>query len=249
MRTTLLAVLTVLALVAFAATPAHAAITASGSVISVQAAPTGTLNGNTVASNTSIFVWFERTTTLGSGFGADHDGSTGTFTTTGSLTAGTIAAGTRVSSYYVHFDQANTTGSTVLSNAAQQFITFDQQILGIELLTGTFNGGAGDTAFSPAGLTYGTLQARGLELGGGGNGDRFAIASGGGSWTLTLTRLRVVNGGVDSIRIITAAPLATPEPGTWALFGLGALGLGAYVLRRRKRCLPAETEDADATTT
>jgi hypothetical protein len=38
---------------------------------------------------------------------------------------------------------------------------------------------------------------------------------------------------LDAIRL-DSAPAAVPEPGTLALFGLGAAGVGAWVVRRRK---------------
>ncbi|MCE9635899.1 MAG: PEP-CTERM sorting domain-containing protein [Planctomycetes bacterium] len=59
-----------------------------------------------------------------------------------------------------------------------------------------------------------------------------------GTWTLTA--VNPVNDGPHSIVSFQLTGIATPEPGTWALFGLGAMGLGAGARRRRAKAAAAK---------
>ena len=124
----------------------------------------------------------------------------------------------------VHFDP---TAVTRLSNAAQQVITFDKPIVGVFPLNNALNNS--DATFAPAGLTYGyTNNNRDFELGNGNNRDRFSISA--DRMTLTILNVRAGNNNMDQLRVLIA-----PEPSTWALFGLGAVGLGVVVRHRRRR--------------
>ncbi len=59
------------------------------------------------------------------------------------------------------------------------------------------------------------------------------------SGTWTLTAVNPINDGPHSIVAFQLSGIVTPEPGTWALFGLGAIGLGAFARRRRAKAAAA----------
>jgi hypothetical protein len=191
-------------------------VSTSGSITQI-AAPTGTLNGNTLESDTTMYLWFETTVTSPGSLNVDHVG-TGTVNSSGSANPQTIAPAF-VESYVVHFDQAGGGNATLTAT-----ITFDHAITGIWHSTGGL--GASDGTFAPSGLTYGSLGARGLELGTNSSQDRYSISSDG--LTLTIIQVRGAGNDVDQLRI-----LVSPEPGTGALLGMGVLALIGVVVRRR----------------
>ena len=61
---------------------------------------------------------------------------TGTFNTTGSISGGSISSGTEVNSYFIHFDRI---GQFANLGGVSGSITFDQDILGLILLTNNIN--------------------------------------------------------------------------------------------------------------
>ena len=79
---------------------------------------------------------------------------------TGLLTPATIAAGTCVNSYFLHFDRVTNVGFTRLTGSA----TFDLPIIGVIVLTSQLD--ASDATLGHPGTTYpiGTAAARGLEF-------------------------------------------------------------------------------------
>jgi len=196
---------------------AFAGIVTTGSVISVATPPADNANG-TLTSASLIYVWYEGKTTTASAVTLERDGATGNFNGLGGPTS-TLAAGSTVDSFLVHFDTPS--GTTTLSNAAQQSITFNNEILGVILSTVQL--GATDTTFGASGTTYTSPNGRGME-----SSDLFTISA--DRRTLTIRSLRVGAAFVDDLRVIV-----NPEPGTFALFGLGVLALGGLITRRRKR--------------
>ena len=56
-----------------------------------------------------------------------------------------------------------------------------------------------------------------------------------GVWTLSYTNGANVGGQITSFSLTLTTTSATPEPGTFALFGLGAVGLGIAARRRRRK--------------
>lgn len=135
------------------------------------------------------------------------------------MTPGTIAAGTRVNSYLLHFD-------TELEQSVQASgsVTFDESILGLAVLPATLLGSDGLTGL--AGVMYPQGDQRGFEL--------EQTGEGGGLDSVTLsTDRRTVsfdlrNGTrVDQVRVITAVP----EPAAIVLFAIGA---GVFTVGRRR---------------
>ena len=206
-----------LAALASLAASAQAGIASTSGAILEIAHPTGTLSSNTLESDTTMYVWFERTVTGPGALTLNHVGP-GTVNSNGSANPQTVSPGF-AHSYLVHFDQAGGGNATLGAS-----ITFEGMILGVWHTNAGLNGS--DATFAPAGLTYASLNARGFELGTGGGQDRYAISADG--HTLTILQARSSGSGVDQLRI-----LVNPEPGTGALLGLGVAGLAALVLRRR----------------
>jgi len=227
-----------LALVLLASTTAQAGIVAtSANVSTVTPAPfttgaPGSLNeGNTTyesgagatITTPTYFLWEEG---LYQGTSGNSDwAGTGLVSTNTQL--GSFAFGGEVTSYYLRFDPSGQAGGAqTVTNAS---ITFDKRIIGV-FVTGTSQANS-DAAFAPTGLTYGDFvggNQRGMELNGAGTSDRFTISANG--LTLNIVFSQAGGQNVDSLRV-----LINPEPGTLALFGLGLLGLGSLVGRRRRR--------------
>jgi hypothetical protein len=155
----------------------------------------------------------------------------GLYKTKTSLTPGSIAAGTRVSSTYLHADPV--TSGTTFSGS----ITFTNDILGVVALAADLS--KSDTFLGVSGTNYGTSVTRGFEV----NPlqDYFSISSD----LRTLNFTAKTWGYTDDLRIITAgtitgttgaqpAPGTVPEPGTLALIGLGLSAVAVSAHRRRQ---------------
>jgi len=196
-------------------------------------------------SDSQIRVWFERTLQTSATVTLDHvvttSAGTGTVAGNGSLNSGTIAAGTRVDSYYLRFDPV--TNNTRLSDSSGSLsITFDTDILGLAMDNNGIVGSAagldetddgttsanGQAFEGPGAMTYKNAGSRGFELGTSSAGDRFSISSN----RRTITILNVFANGTDDLRIFVVA--AVPEPAALSLFGAGALGM-YWMLRKRRR--------------
>lgn len=145
----------------------------------------------------------------------DASGS-GTYNSTPLLNGGTISLGTPVDSYIVHADLPGTTGAITHAGS----ITFDQPILGVQVLTASID--ASD-AQSTSGTTLPTgVFGRGLELEN--NPDFVQISADG----LTLSFSFFHGEAIDQIRVFTASDI--PTPGTIVI---GAVG-GLAIARRRR---------------
>ena len=141
---------------------------------------------------------------------AINAGAPGTYASLASLTGGTIAAGTGVTSYYLH-----SFGPSGSGNIFAGSITFSTPILGVEALepslvaTNSLLGAPSTTYFS-------SNQNQGFDLGT--QIDSFTISPDG----LTLTYVDETFGFSDDLRIITAAAsVPVPEPPSAQLLGLG----------------------------
>jgi hypothetical protein len=155
----------------------------------------------------------------------------GIYTSKTGLTGGILAAGTLVSSYYLHADPIASTGTPFSGS-----ITFGSEILGVEATSTGLN--ATDSIFGDSNVVYAESDnARGFELTP--NQDQFSISPDG----LTLSFAALTWNNVDDLRIITAEPgilnsglsqPPTPEPGTFFLLGLALVGLGWFRKGRNK---------------
>jgi len=177
-------------------------LSVSGTVTQV-ASPASVVVNSGLESDTTAFVFAEKqNVTLASAISVDAKVPT--------WTAGTIAAGTNVSSYYYHSDKVGQGGAATYIST----IVFDTDILGIAAADGTLD--ASDV-LGAVGTTYG--HNRGFELGSGSGSDSFQVLIDG----RTLTIMNTTSSLSDDLRIITAVP----EPGAlWlAVAALGGLGL------------------------
>jgi hypothetical protein len=164
-------------------------------------------------------VFAEQSLVLSSPINVDISGP-GTYNSLASLTPGTIAAGTDVSSFYLHSWNSTDMAGTVYSGS----ITFATPILGVEALSSSL-----PTTNSILGLpttTYITsASAQGFEFGT--QIDSLSISGD------TLSFLNETFGAPDDLRIITAAAAApTPEPSILLMLGTGLLALVGLNLKR-----------------
>lgn len=139
-------------------------------------------------------------------------------------TPGAVGAGSRVDSYFVHFDTATVDLPITLSGT----ITFETDILAVMLFGASLD--ASDSILGAPGSTYppaGDFFRGTSELTSG--GDIVTLSS--DRRTLTIqSRVSQIAGfsGIDQLRIVTAT---VPEPSTAWLIAIGLLGAG---LRSRK---------------
>lgn len=149
---------------------------------------------------------------------ASTPGSYG-FLGTGSLTPGTIAAGTDVSSFYLHSWNSTDFSGTIYSGS----ITFATPILGVEALDASLVAtnsilGVPTTTYYPSSVGQGfegSFQIDGFTF----SGD-------------TLSFIDETFNASDDLRIITAAPTAAPEPSGVLMLGMGLLALMVFNLKR-----------------
>ncbi len=139
------------------------------------------------------------------------------------LSPGSLPAGSRVSSYLIHFDSL-----TNNSVAASGSITFDSAILGIVALSDTLHATNGLVGLP--GVMYPQGDLRGFELvqqpgGSGGGLDSLTLSADRRTVSFDLQNVEAV----DQMRLITAI---VPEPSTLALF---AVGTGMLLRMRRRR--------------
>ena len=219
---------------------ASAGISVSGNITDVTGSePSDVSQGQAEAANMIIF---EEQKDVTDGFVMNYYAVAGQ-TVSANTTNKTKKTGTAVSSYFIHFDPIDNTASvkTVIAT-----ITFDpgEYVLGVIYkfqnrgLNDVEPIAVGDDPARPlysqgdilslSSVTYptwGTYSTRKLELSTA--GDNFTIGTDKNSILITLTISGIT---VDDLRIIT-----TPEPATFALFGLGLLGMGGAGFARWRR--------------
>ena len=142
------------------------------------------------------------------------------------LSTGSLPAGSLVNSYYLHFDDVGS--STTTAVALSGSITFDTDVIGLDVLSNTLN--ATDAFVGLASVTYDSADsARGLELVAGGVGigpnDSITLSSDRRTVSFNLRD----EGSSDDVRIITAVP----EPSGALLFLVGGVGLLSALRLRR----------------
>lgn len=199
--------------------PAAAQTVVASSGIHLAPPPASVVHG-AVESDTHALGFFERgAVTLAGAVQVDAT-APGTYTSDASLTGGSVEAGQKVRSFFVHFDPV---GTQSVRNR-DGFVTFDAPILGVIATTTKLNNS--DVSLGAPGTTYptGTDGLRGLEM----NPDNFTISAD----RRTVSFSMAASTTVDQFRVLTDAEGVVPEPSALALF-LPALGAAA-ILRRRK---------------
>jgi hypothetical protein len=200
--------------------------------------PTSLRSGN-LESNTTVFGFVETTGyVLGQALpveilangAADYDGIL-------DLTPGSLPAGMRVNSYFLHFDPVGLIGFNKNPGVVQ--IQFEQwsRIAGIQLSILTLNGPASSQVKLP-GVTYENrlLFAYGLEM----ISDWIHVID---DRTMQIN-LNSSFGAIDNMRIL----VETPEPGGSLLAG-SAFGLLLWAGRRRLTRAPDRRENTSCTGT
>ena len=141
-------------------------------------------------------------------------------------TSGTIASGTQVIDYLLHYD-ANGIGA---NNDVSGTITFSTPILGLIVFTQALDDS--DAIFGAPGVTYYTGTDRGLDtdaVNQGHGDDQFSVTN--GSLTFNITGWTTTN-IIDEVRVIVAVPEAsTTVAPAFALFVIAGVAV------RRRICL------------
>ncbi|HEY4312811.1 MAG TPA: PEP-CTERM sorting domain-containing protein [Pirellulales bacterium] len=208
----------------------QAMILSTSAAVSVISPPANVSEGK-MESNTTIWAFpEEQNVTLAQDLAVDVS-LPGTSPLNGvqNLTPGNIGAGNSVSSYFVHFDAVGAPTNAVTASGS---ITFDQNIVGLIVLTATLedsNTGLGfpgtiyDNAISGEG-------AEGLEIVGGGLGkdsnDQITLSADRHTVSFSFRD----TGSADDFRVVTSVP----EPSTLFLVLAGAAFLGAWRWRRSR---------------
>jgi hypothetical protein len=179
--------------------------------------PPSSVETGTGAAESIVFA--EQSLVLSSPINVDISGP-GTYNSIASLTPGTIAAGTDVSSFYLHSFNSTTSAGSIYSGS----ITFATPILGVEALSSSLP--ATNSVLGLPTTTYFTsASGQGFEFGT--NIDSFTWSGD------TITYLDETFEAPDDLRIITAAAAApTPEPSILLMLGTGMLALVGFNLKR-----------------
>jgi hypothetical protein len=206
-------------LASFQAGTAEAGIISTTGAIDVLTSPPLSLKLGGLTSNTELFTFQESSNlTLSQNIPVDVT-TAGTYQSKGSLTPGTISAGTEVDSYFLHSQPVNQPQVYFGS------ITFSSPILGL-IVTG-LGLDTTDALLRAAGTTYPTGNVgRGLELS---PTEDYVSPS---SDLKTLSVHFTTHDDIDEVRVITAA---VPEPSSLILAvpSLVALPLLRRLIRRR----------------
>jgi len=188
----------------------------------VQVSPPGSVAIGATEDSDDIIIFAEKQNlTLGAAILANIT-APGTATSVGTLSPGSILAGTIVSSYFVHFDPVGTPGGVVTLSGT---VTFQVPILGIIMRNPEHY--ASDGLGAPSTFYPLSPVDRKTELNGEGFIDPITLSLDGKTLSFTLNSTT----GIDQIRIITAVP----EPGATLLLGGTLLGLAGYARRRLRQ--------------
>lgn len=234
--------------------PAAGGFSVVDGVFTRSAPSANNLNGATGISLNQPQIWFERelavpdigaaggtrvdwlggTDSLGNTYAITASGGTGGAgfgTATAFNTTRVLAAGTLVRSYYLYSNRNNASVSG--NNIYMATMVFSQPILGVIVnnQAGFDRLNATNAAFGRAGVfNYNSSASAGYDSN---QNDRLLVQQ--ISAVQYQLSFRLSNNGFDSLRILTA----TPEPATWAAFGLIAIAL--FVAARRHRASAARS--------
>ena len=215
--------------------------TATSGAVSLLSSPPASVQLHALVSTTAIQGFFEAETTLSSTQPVDTD-SAGAVDDVTQLVPTGIASGTCVDSYLLQWDP----GGLPQPQTAQAdgSVTFDQQILGVEVLDASLDGsdplGSPTTSY-PTGIP---ADERGMELIGAahtnrsGNPDTFTL-----SGSLRKITVHMDTGAFfDQVRVLVSCGpgAATPEvPAVLALPVSAAVVMGGVLVWRHRRRAPA----------
>jgi len=189
-----------MAIAAWAATSAQAAITATFPAATLIGPPASTLPG-ALQSNTQVFVFDEQQSVALPGSIPVDITAIGTYNNAASLTPGVLLTGTVVDSHLIHFDQVGP-GTTTLTGS----VSFDGDILGVQLLSPTLNSadGLGTAGAYPTGNPN-----RGVEF----VGESITVLATNRDIRFTLITSNVI----DQVRVFTrpADGPTEPRPFVW----------------------------------
>jgi hypothetical protein len=205
------------------ALPAYADLAGFTGTVSVISPPASVVVNSGLESNTSTYFFTEQQNLVLPSGVAVNITTPGLYNSNGSLTPGTIVAGTSVDSYYLHTDPVGAPTSAI--NYAGS-VTFDTQILGVIILDAQFN--ASNGLLGAPGTLY-SASGQGLELGTTAGDDNVTLSADGKTLSYNLE----TSTAADDIRVITAA--SVPEPSAWILLFTCA-GL-CVALRRQRRAI------------
>lgn len=218
----------ILSILVFSAVVLTVTTTAQGGIVSLSDKATTASTPNSLAagsleSNSKLYVFAEAQQVTLAGSITTDIAQPGTyswfFPSLLASSSGTIAAGTVVDSYLLHFDPKGTP-KWWKPKKISAGVTFDTPILGIEVLSSSL--AATDSPLGLPGTTYESGSGRGVEAF---LQDRITLSAD----LRTITADFRNASSVDEIRIITAS--AVPEPATCLL---GVIGLVVFGWHRRR---------------
>lgn len=171
----------------------RADITSHGGAVQVLGSPPATVVGGAFESNTAIHVFRERTMMLLVADARLSISAPGVYNDANpDNTPYTVPKGTRVNSYYAHFDKVGGNGTFV---AVDGSVTFSEAIIGVIIESGLLNSTHG--LFGAASTKYPTDSSQGIEL----RNDPNVISLSADRHTLTMHL--AVTCCSDTLRIIT----------------------------------------------